>query len=179
MIDSLMPEYLDNYYWLALILITLASLFFHSKTADRYMTKLSDWVKWELLDRDLVKTAEVIKFISALILLPIWLFTMFWLIAMAGIIFASLLDLYRDRTFFYSDAFLVATIPLAIYILTNHFSEKCNDLGGWVKDQSIKRNMNMVWEVYSVLAVLFVLLLKAFACIWLVLVVGSYLLGSS
>ena len=41
MIDSLMPEYLDNYYWLALILITLASIFFHSKTFERYYTKLS------------------------------------------------------------------------------------------------------------------------------------------
>mgnify|MGYP007000045268 len=80
-----------------------------------------------------------------------------------------LLDLYNYRTFFYSDAFLVATIPLSIYILTNHFSEKYNDLGGWVQDQSIKRNMNIVWEVYSVLAVLFALFLKAFACIWLVL----------
>ena len=95
MIDSLMPEYLDNYYWLALILITLASIFFHSKTADRYFGKLSDWVKWELLKRDLVKTAEVIKFITGLILLPIWLFTMFWLIAMAGIIFSSLVDLFK------------------------------------------------------------------------------------
>ena len=95
MIDSLMPEYLDNYYWLALILITLASIVFHAETADRYFTKLSDWVKWELLERDLVKTAEVIKFISALILLPIWLFTLFWIMAMAGLIFVSLVDLFK------------------------------------------------------------------------------------
>ena len=78
-----------------------------------------------------------------------------------------------------SNIFLVATVLLSIYILTNHFSEKFNDFGGWVKNQSIKRNMNMLWEVYSVLAVVLALFLKGFACIWLILLVGSYLAGSS
>ena len=89
-----MPEYLDDY-WLAVILITVVSLLIQTDALDSYMQKLSDWVKWELLERDLVKTAEVIKFISALILIPIWLFTILWLIAMAGIIFVSFVDLFK------------------------------------------------------------------------------------